>query len=90
MNKWKEHTLKDFYNVKLKNAAQMVDKMSKFSRSFISLNSLNQILLKNKQRHQARALIKWAKFNMASKNNSTKSISDKDSRKANDEKDEII
>ncbi len=62
MNKWKEHTLKDFYNVKLKNAAQMVDKMSKFSRSFISMNSLNQILLKNKQRHQAKALIKWAKY----------------------------
>lgn len=47
--------------MKLQNAAVMVDKMSKFSRSFISLNTLNQIVLKNKQRIQAKAFHRWAK-----------------------------
>ena len=48
-----------FYQVKLKNAAQMVEKMSKFSRSFISLNSLSQILQKNKVRVNSKYFNKW-------------------------------
>ena len=43
-SKWKEVNTKEFYNTKLKNAAQMVDKISRFSRSFISLNSLGSII----------------------------------------------
>jgi chromosome segregation ATPase len=39
----------------------MVDKMSKFSRGFISLNSLSQIVMKNKQRVLAKALIRWTR-----------------------------
>lgn len=58
---WREGSLKDFYNLKLQNAAAMVEKMSKFSRSFISLNSLSQIIIKNKQRVQAKAFHKWSK-----------------------------
>ena len=53
----------------------MVDKMSKFSRGFISLNSLSQIILKNRQRVQAKALIKWTKFT-----NNTKRAGIKDSQ----------
>jgi hypothetical protein len=39
----------------------MVDKMSKFSRGFISLNSLSQIVMKNKQRVLAKAMIRWTR-----------------------------
>ncbi|CDW87453.1 UNKNOWN [Stylonychia lemnae] len=60
-NKWKELQIKGVYESKLKNAAMMVDKMSKFSRSFISLNSLSQIIQKNKQRVIAKSFIKWIK-----------------------------
>ena len=47
--------------MKLKNAAQMVEKMSKFSRGFIALNSLSQIVGKNRQRQQAKAFIRWVR-----------------------------
>ena len=62
LKRWREAAIKDFYSVKLQSAATMVDKMSKFSRGFISLNSLSQIILKNRQRVMAKALIKWAKY----------------------------
>ena len=58
--------MKDFYSSKLHSAATMVDKMSKFSRGFISLNSLSQIILKNRQRVLAKSLIRWSKFNKPS------------------------
>lgn len=35
--------------------------MSKFSRGFISLNSLSQIVMKNKQRVLAKAMIRWTR-----------------------------
>ncbi len=60
-NKWKENSIREFYGVKLKNAAMMVDKMSKFSRSFISLNSLSQIVMKNRQRVVAKSFLQWNK-----------------------------
>ena len=62
LKRWREASIKDFYSIKLQSAATMVDKMSKFSRGFISLNSLSQIILKNRQRVLAKALIKWSKF----------------------------
>ena len=39
----------------------MVDKMSKFSRNFISLNSLSKVLQKNRQRQMAKTWTKWAR-----------------------------
>ena len=60
-NKWKVQNLREFYGTKLKNAAMMVDKMSKFSRSFISINSLNAIIQKNRQRIIAKSFLKWFK-----------------------------
>mmetsp|Transcript_44351 Transcript_44351/g.43033 ORF Transcript_44351/g.43033 Transcript_44351/m.43033 type:complete len:98 (-) Transcript_44351:101-394(-) len=39
----------------------MVDKMSRFSRSFISINSLSAMIEKNKQRKLAKAMFRWAR-----------------------------
>jgi hypothetical protein len=39
----------------------MVDKMSRFSRSFISLNSLSQIIQKNRSRVQSKAFLRWVR-----------------------------
>ena len=39
----------------------MVDKMSKFSRRFISLNSLDQILKQNQAKRVSKSLNKWIK-----------------------------
>jgi hypothetical protein len=70
---WREQSLRDFYTLKLQNAASMVDKMSKFSRSFIALNSLSQIVLKNKQRVMAKALSRWGRITSQISNRSAPS-----------------
>jgi hypothetical protein len=41
--KWQINGLRMYLGFKISNAANMVDKMSKFSRTFISLNSLNYL-----------------------------------------------
>ena len=43
----------------------MVDKMSKFSRNFISLNSLSKVLQKNRQRQMAKSWTRWARASVA-------------------------
>ena len=48
------------FKSKVQNASQMVDKMSKFSRRFISFNSLEQILKRNKLKKLSRSLRLWS------------------------------
>jgi hypothetical protein len=58
---WREFAIRDQYSGKLQNAAAMVEKMSKFSRSYISINALSSIILKRRHRLISRAFNRWAK-----------------------------
>jgi len=58
---WREFAIRDQYTVKLQNAAAMVEKMSKFSRSYISINALSSIVLKGRHRLLSKAFNKWTK-----------------------------
>lgn len=48
----------------------MVEKMSKFSRRFISLNSLEQILKRNKAKRTSKALRLWSRLTSSSEDTS--------------------
>lgn len=41
---WRLEATHDQFKKKMQNASEMVDKMSKFSRRFISLNTLTQVV----------------------------------------------
>ena len=41
---WRLASATNFYQLKLSQAAQMIDRMSKFSRNFISLNTLSALV----------------------------------------------
>ena len=56
---WSRLTLASTSRTKLQNASQMVEKMSKFSRHFISLNSLSQVVRRNDLTRKARTFMRW-------------------------------
>lgn len=58
---WREFAIRDQYSGKLQNAAVMVEKMSKFSRSYISINALSTIVHKSRHRLISKAFNKWTK-----------------------------
>ena len=54
---WKLYSSNTFFNQRLQQASAMIDRMTRFSRNFISLNTLSTLFLKIKQRKMAAALI---------------------------------
>lgn len=54
---WRVNSISTFYSQRLQQASAMIDRMSRFSRNFISLNSLSSLFAKIKQRQVASAMI---------------------------------
>ena len=73
---WREFAIRDAYSTKLQNAAAMVDKMSKFSRTYVSLNALSSIVLKNRNRTLSKAFVKWSKT-LQKQSSSTSALEEK-------------
>lgn len=55
----KENQIKQFFSNKLQTASQTMDRMNKFSRTFISLNSLAALVQKRKVKTLAKNFSQW-------------------------------
>ena len=59
LNKLHIETVSKRYTGKIQSAAEMVDKMSKFSRNFIAVNSLNAVFAKKKLKNLMSKFNTW-------------------------------
>jgi biopolymer transport protein ExbB/TolQ len=67
--KWRTLNLKASYIAKVQSASQMVTQMSNFSRRFISLNSLEQLMRRNQHKRVMKAFGKLRNGGQSSGNN---------------------
>ena len=66
LKNWQIDTVAGRYTNKIQSAAAMVDKMSKFSRNFIAVNSLNAVLAKKQLKRKIRRFSHWKNLTIES------------------------